>query len=123
MINISEKVDRAMYEQREFWKNISNAYSAKETMKDAFISSVINEWLYDMNEVIDERLMNEIGGEESYLSYLRESMTKAKEIIRNIKALYDKQANEIKEEIGNHDLNRVTDIAVDCYYVYGIDGW
>lgn len=123
MFSINEKVDNAKYEQREFWTNISNAYSAKKTMKDTFVSSVINEWLYDMNEVIDEQLMNEIGGEESYLDYLRASMTKAKEIILKIKTLYDKQADEIKSEVSDHDLNHVTDIADDCYYVYGIDGW
>lgn len=109
---------------RDFWQAIANQYRAKGTLKGHFIGSVIMNWLYDVNyalDLLDEAtVIDTWKTAANYDDYLLTSMINAKFIIKQCKALYEKNKDEIKADLGGKNPEYVCDLTPEYYFATGM---
>lgn len=109
---------------RDFWQAIANKYKAKGTLKGQFIGSILLDWLYDVNCALDsineETVIYTWKTQKAYDDFLLTSMLNAKFIIKQCKAMYENNRDEIKADLGDKDPEDVCDLTPDYYFATGI---
>lgn len=108
----------------DFWSLIAERYKAKRTVKGVFIGNVIMDWLYDTNYSLGclyaETVLETWVTAEQYDKWLLSSMLNYKDIIKQIKTIYNEHADEIKATLGDGELDEINDFSADYYFAFGI---